>query len=1100
MVNMNMIVNSSDLVGYEAEIEKQGTWSKEKALNKVVKAWESKQTRAAKRVGGVSLLAVSLAACNSDDDSTPFSQSDVDSAKTTATTAALTASDGTVHTSVDAAKTAAATAALTASDGTVHSTVDAAITSASSTDATSALTDASGTVHSTVDAAMTSNDAAITAAALTAADGTIYATVDAAHSAGSLQSNSAAVTAALTDSSGTVHATVDAAMTSNDAAITTSATNAAEATLLSGSGFSTVASLISSYTALSSPTPNTSALTTAADNVFGTTSNDAITSTSANLGSADVISDGTATDADTLTVTASTDITTTPTVAGIETLVVNLDSFTAGGGTGTSGGGANAAATFEVKVDNVAGGTLTVDNVKSGSSIAALAVTSAPTGMVVNASNDFTRVDVDAENNANVTVNTAAAMVEIDIAGTTPDAVVITGTNTMGGITTTNDGNLTITGTGAAKAVTLEDGDSVTGTTTITSAGQIVVTTADATPTMVLSAVGTTTDSTIVNALATGGTASLSGNGAAADFDLTGFDKVTAITFTGDQSVRAIVSAADIDGNANLTALADAITVTDNTTAGTTTLEVNAIGTLNTSLVNADVIEVSIDFDNDAITTGAAQSLTFSVDQTAGTAAPNIVGPATSAATNTLTVNLDDGVYTTAAAVDAVLNIDNIKTTTINANDPITASTLTTIDVGNTNDLVVVSTGKGVAFAGASIANKLTLTTPTATNLGTAHTINELDASGSAGAITVTLDATLATVTGGSGDDQITVVTADTNTIDGGSGTDTVFIGNTANLSAQTASLTNVEILSVAGTAEFDDVLVGSQGIILTGAATAVTIQMTSATVNLSNLVIDDSAYTGSDKIIVDETGLTAFALNITGSAMKDDIDGGGVNDILNGGGGADTIDGANGLDTISGGDGADTLNGDAGVDTITGGEGADIIDGGAGIDVIVLTETTAAVDVLTAGSSFANRDTVTGFDLGTSADTIDVTTASVAAALAQNDLGSAVTIQGVSSAGKSAVIDAHGVMTIVDEVAATGGDDTVVIPLAGELSALITQAVGEVANKTFIINYDNDGNGTADSTLVVAEHAGGTEIMLLEGTVATGVDTSPTAGQIDIA
>ena len=107
---MNMIVNSSDLVGYEAEIEKQGTWSKEKALNKVVKAWESKQARAAKRVGGVSLLAVSLAACNSDDDTTPFSQADVDSAKAAATTAALTSSDGTVHASVDAAITAASSA------------------------------------------------------------------------------------------------------------------------------------------------------------------------------------------------------------------------------------------------------------------------------------------------------------------------------------------------------------------------------------------------------------------------------------------------------------------------------------------------------------------------------------------------------------------------------------------------------------------------------------------------------------------------------------------------------------------------------------------------------------------------------------------------------------------------------------------------------------------------------------------------------------------------------------------------------------------------------------------------------------------------------
>ena len=1076
MVNMNMIVNSSDLVGYEAEIEKQGTWSKEKALNKVVKAWESKQARAAKRVGGVSLLAVSLAACNSDDDTTPFSQADVDSAKAAATTAALTSSDGTVHASVDAA-----------------------ITAASSADATAALTDASGTVHATVDAAMTSNDAAITTAALTAADGTIYANVDAAHTAGSLQSNSAAVTAALTDSSGTVHATVDAAMTSNDAAITTAATNAAEATLLTGSGFTTVASLISSYNALNSPTPNTSALTTAADNVFGTTSNDAITSTSANLGSADVISDGSTTDSDTVTVTATTDITNTPTIAGIENLVVNLDSFTAAGGSDTNANASNAAgSSFEIKVDNVAGGTLTVDNVKAGSGIAEVIVTSVPTGMVVTTSDDFTAVELSTENNADVTVNTAAAMTNIDVLGTTPDAVTITGNNTMAGITTSSDGTLTVTGTGAAKTVTVAAADSVTSLTG-TSAGPFVITTADASAAFTLSAVGTTTDSSITGTISTGATASLSGNGGAVDFDLTGLDKVTAITFTGDQNVRAIVSGADIDGNANLTALADAITVTDNTTAGTTTLEVNAIGTINTSLVNADVIDISIDFDNDAITTGAAQTLMFSVDQTAGTAAPNIVGPATTASSNTLTVNLDDGAYTAAGAVDAVLNIDNIKTTTINANDPITASTLTSIDVGTANDLVVTSTGKGVAFAGTSIANKLTLTTPTATTVGTAHTINELDASGSAGAITVTLDATLATVTTGSGNDAITAVTADTNTIDGGAGTDTVTIPSGANLSAQTASLANVEILNFAGNAEIDDVFVGSQAIIMKGAATVITIQMTSATVDFSNLVIDDSTLAGSDKITIDETGLTAFGLNITGSAMKDDIDGGGVVDVLNGGAGADTIDGAAGNDTINGGDGADTLNGDADVDTITGGEGADIINGGAGIDVIILTETTAAIDVLTPGSSFANRDTVTGFDLGTSADSINVTTATATGAVSQNDLGSAVAIGGVSGAGKSIIVDANGLMTVIDELVAGGGDDTVIIPRASELSALVTQAVGEVTNTAFLIHYDNDSNGTADSTLVVAEHGGGTEVMLLEGTLATGLATSPAAGQIDI-
>ncbi len=56
---MNMIVNKSDLVGYEAV---DHTDAKKKALAKIVAAWESKQAKNAARFGGLGFLAVSLAA------------------------------------------------------------------------------------------------------------------------------------------------------------------------------------------------------------------------------------------------------------------------------------------------------------------------------------------------------------------------------------------------------------------------------------------------------------------------------------------------------------------------------------------------------------------------------------------------------------------------------------------------------------------------------------------------------------------------------------------------------------------------------------------------------------------------------------------------------------------------------------------------------------------------------------------------------------------------------------------------------------------------------------------------------------------------------
>ena len=66
MVDMNMIVNTSDLVGYEAETKLNEKAARKASLSKILKAWESKQASKAKKAGGFGLLAVSLAACNTD--------------------------------------------------------------------------------------------------------------------------------------------------------------------------------------------------------------------------------------------------------------------------------------------------------------------------------------------------------------------------------------------------------------------------------------------------------------------------------------------------------------------------------------------------------------------------------------------------------------------------------------------------------------------------------------------------------------------------------------------------------------------------------------------------------------------------------------------------------------------------------------------------------------------------------------------------------------------------------------------------------------------------------------------------------------------------
>ena len=152
---MNMIVNSSDLVGYEAENLNRET-TRAKALNKLVKAWESKQGKTAKKVGGLSLLAVSLAACNSED-TTPFSQSDLDAAVKTAVDAKEAEGAALLATAVATAKSQGLAEGTVAGKAAGLAEGLATVTTA----VNAALTDSSGVKHDTVDAAITSDNTAV---------------------------------------------------------------------------------------------------------------------------------------------------------------------------------------------------------------------------------------------------------------------------------------------------------------------------------------------------------------------------------------------------------------------------------------------------------------------------------------------------------------------------------------------------------------------------------------------------------------------------------------------------------------------------------------------------------------------------------------------------------------------------------------------------------------------------------------------------------------------------------------------------------------------------------------------------------------------------
>jgi len=914
MVNMNMIVNTSDLVGYEAEKleEIKLESNKSRSLKNVLKAWEGKQARAGKKAAGFGLLAVSLAACNSDDSG--FSQADIDTARAEGVASVDTTAD-------DAAAVAAALSP-----------------------------------HASLAAAITSNDATITAAATTAAlthsDGTIFATVDAAKTAGLTSSaaaevaaaETAATTAALTSADGTVHASVDAAILSNDAAITA----AAETTLMSGSGFATVSSLLAAYnTEIAAVAASTATLTTAATDVIqGTTVSDSWTATDATLQTGDLVLDATSTDSDTLTVALTAASSQQPTISGIENVIYNVTSFAAA----------------DIDVDGIRGGSIVVNQLQSGASgdatvddvatgttvtggtgvTGTLTVNAAVGGITVN-SGSATRADVTTANagttGGTTTVNLGAAVARSDI-----DGIDLEGTT----ITSARAGT-----TGSQTALNLDGSTAATDSVTISAVGFVDLE-------------GEVTGGDDVEIY------SLSGNGAAVTYTFTGDETVESITMTGDQDVTLVMFPAQVTGEVfvdsttagtttlslvNTAGTVDFDNVTTASVVDVINLGVNMAGnqmdlasgqTVNVAVTEGTGLDVNM-----ATATASTNVLNLTINDNA--AAFNGLNLGTVDVTNVATTNITvtDPLTSTAGSfgATAVVNLSGTATTgtasfssaagSLNASGltgvlTATASAnLTTITGGAANDIITGYAGTMVIDGGAGTGDTLTFATTTdmsaqsvtLTNMETLQLDNDNNATD-----TVTFKGSAITgktlvVLGGTTADDALAITADQTSLD---------------LSGLT-----VDISSISGT----------------------TTTLTSVAA-LANTFIGTN---GPDAIAGEGTG--AVTANLGAGDDVTDISGGSAAHKLYGEAGADTLTGGAGAETLSGGDGADIIRSGAGANTLSGGEGADKIVQGADADTIDLTETTAAADTITysaqgdgsaaatTGGTISGYDTVTGFD-----------------------------------------------------------------------------------------------------------------------------------------
>ena len=253
-----------------------------------------------------------------------------------------------------------------------------------------------------------------------------------------------------------------------------------------------------------------------------------------------------------------------------------------------------------------------------------------------------------------------------------------------------------------------------------------------------------------------------------------------------------------------------------------------------------------------------------------------------------------------------------------------------------------------------------TLATPAATFDLTGKTLTNIDklqALIATGATITPPAAWVGTITGGAGNDVITITQTSTSTVEGGLGTDTVVITGAGAITLPTT--TDVEAIVYNG---------GTNQTITLAAAEVRTLAFgTGADVITGGLNPDrvflgagNDSFTGGNggDLAVGEAGADTLeggqgADTLFGGTLGSKLDGGTESDTLVGGGGDDTIlgggdtlanlvfggagnDSVTGAGILVGGTGADTLIGSTGADTLFGEAGANVLNGGSGDDILI--------------------------------------------------------------------------------------------------------------------------------------------------------------------
>jgi Ca2+-binding RTX toxin-like protein len=1030
---MNMILTGA----FQKEMDAS---SEGKALvSQLVSAWEKKNFKVA-RAGGVSLLALSLAACGSSDDTTTASDTSTDTSSTTSTTAVsqtftLTAAidsvtGGTGNDTINAGLNANSTQTLSSLDtidgGGGTDTLNVILNSAGTY--TPALTSVES-MSLTTSAAVTMDflgGASVTTIKSTGATGTVTLNNISATSTGITVQNTnqnhtidyTAVAVVGTADSATVGLynvtggtlSVDLGVesltiTSTGGANTTGATTiGANSLTISGSEALTLGGTITTaetidasaatgkITLTSNNINNTSITTGSAVDAVTVTGGSAVTETislgagsdkltfTANLADADVLDGGDGTDTlvgTSANLNALTSTTSTSNVSNFEAISVSNE-FNAGNGFDVSDVQEDGITTINLLNKGTGAAVITnaAESITGEAGSLTINLGASGAGNVADLANNLTVVDTGSALTDSVTINNLAKNTTNNNSVDVTDGV---------SITSTGYENVTF-GTGSGNA----DVPQTLGTVTITPdsvAGAVSYTVTGGNSTDIATSL-TTTSTAGVTVDASGMTAQAAGT---VTFDLAAISAGSGATITGTGSAGDDSFGASGAALGNFASTINAGAGADGVYSGTSNDTINGEAgndTIDASSGN-DTVDGGGGNDTVIISADANLSVLDSYVGGAGTDTIQFSADMTDAASTLSKISGFEILHVAAGAAETFTMSNFVNNTDFTRIDFADGGG-NTLTVNNVSDTVTTIRLVAAAAADTPVIDRLT---DTASN-----------------SLIVSVRADLDNAGGGTDLGGFTAADEETISVSGSTA------ANDVDFTAMTVG--DLVTLNVSGAADVD-----------TGAISSTKIA-----------TIDASGSSAANNILATNS---VVAMTVTGGTGADTLSTGSGNDTINGGLGVDTINGGAGNDTIGGGEGADQ---------ITSGDGSDTLTGGAGAEDYLYT---------VAGLASEDGDTITDFAVGAAGDAIsvDVTTTGTGGAENVEEITGVKTTQADIKDGDIIV---SGGGTAVD----VSGDATADL---AAINAVFSDADAVDAGSEFLIvfNADTDGNGNADEIQV---------------------------------